>query len=456
MAKHVYRTVHLACLCAFAMLASTAIAAAVKGTVTNKTAGRPAAGDSVALVDVQAGMADAATTTTDAKGQYTVETPGAGPYLVRVTHQGATYFIAAPQGGASGDVTVYDAAARVDGVSIDADMLLVEGAGGMLRVQERYLVRNTSLPPTAQFSEKTFEVVLPGDAELDGASATRPGGLGTVTRLVPLQQKGHYSFNVPIIPDQGQKETMFEVQYHISYGGKYTFKPQLQMPADNLVVYVPKSMTFVAPGAEFQPAQDDPRVLTNIMKNVHPGQAVAFTVSGEGTMPRDTEQRSGMSAQAAMGMGSGGTAATSTVSPGGGIGTPIGTPDPLARYKWWILSALTLLLTAGAYYFLRGRGLEFANDNAMPAAESDARAIAPSTKMRAGSGNLRIRDTEMSLDKEPKATAGNTVLLHQLKEELFALESERLCGTISQEDYEQTKVGLEAVLKRALKKAQAS
>jgi hypothetical protein len=340
-------------------------AASVTGTVTNKTTGKPSSGDNVVLVDVAAGMADAATATTDSKGQYSLQLPGGGPggaFLIRVTHQGAGYFIAAPQSGTGGDVNVYDVAAKVDGVAIDADMLLFEGSAGSLRVSERYLVRNTSNPPKAQFSDKTFEIALPADAQLDGASATRPGGLGTTTRLTPLSQKGHYTFTTPIQPDQGQKETLFEVQYHISYSGKYTFKPQLALPADNFVVYTPKSMNFAGPqGAEFQSVQDDPRVQTNIAKNVHPGQAIAFTISGEGQMPRDTQQRPGMTPQAAMGMGGGGAPAaasdTSTpgTGPGGGIGNPIGTPDPLTKYKWWILGTLTLLLVAAAIYLLRNR-----------------------------------------------------------------------------------------------------
>src|SRR6516164_9410908 len=304
-------------------LGAFAQAATVTGTVTNKTTGKPSAGDSVVLVDVQAGMADAATATTDFKGQYSLQLPAGSPggaFLIRVTHQGASYFIAAPQSGTGGDVTVYDVAAKVDGVAIDADMLLFEGSAGMLRIQERYLVRNTSLPPKAQFSDKTFEIAIPPDAELDGASATRPGGLGTTTRLTPLGQKGHYAFNIPIQPDQGQKETLFEVQYHISYNSKYTFKPQLFMPTDNFVVYVPKSMSFSNPsGAEFQTVQDDPRLVTNIAKNVHPGQAIVFTISGEGQMPRDTQPRPGMGPPAAVG---GGASDTSTAAnrPGGGIG----------------------------------------------------------------------------------------------------------------------------------------
>ena len=98
-------------------------------------------------------------------------------------------------------------------------------ANGLVRHSERYEISNTSNPPKAQYGEKTFEIALPADAQLDSASATRPGGLGTTTRLIPLSQKGHYTFNVPIQPDQGQKKTRFEVQYHVSYSGKYNFKP---------------------------------------------------------------------------------------------------------------------------------------------------------------------------------------------------------------------------------------
>jgi hypothetical protein len=447
-------------------------AATVTGTVTNKTTGKPSAGDTVVLVDVQAGMADAATATTDNKGQYSLQLPNGstgGAFLIRVTHQGAGYFIAAPQSGTGGDLTVYDVAPKVDGVAIDADMLLLEGSAGALRVSERYLVRNTSQPPKAQFSDKTFEIALPENAELDSASATRPGGLGTNTRLTPLSQKNHYTFNVPIQPDKGQNETLFEVQYHISYSGKYTFKPQLTMPADNFVVYVPKSMTFSgAQGAEFQSVQDDPKVLTNIAKNVHPGQAVAFTVSGEGQMPRDAQKNPGMSPQAAMGMGGGGGAGASDTStpgngPGGGIGNPIGTPDPLTRYKWWILGGLTLLLVAAAIYLLRYRGGSLETTPALVSGldlegrplPAVPRSIAPLADYTPPPPRRAPEPIASAPAYAPAANApagGKAALLGILKEELFAIESEKLSGTLSPEEYTEIKTGLEAVLKRALKK----
>ena len=409
-------------------------AATLTGTVTNKTSGKPSAGDTVDLVDVQAGMADVTHATTDSSGRYSLNAPGAGAYLVRVNHQGGTYFIAAPQGGASGDVTVYDVAAKVDGVRIDADMLLIEAASGILRVHERYLIRNTSLPPRAQYSNNTFEIVLPSGAELDSASATRPGGLGTNTRLVPLSQKGHYTFNVPIQPDQGEKETLFEVMYHISYTGKFTFSPQLLMPADNLVIYAAKGIEFKAgSGANFETRQEDPRVDTWAAKNIKPGQTISFTISGEGQMPA----QSAGGDQPAMG----GTADAGN-RPGGGIGAPIGTPDPLTRYKWWILSALTILLIAAAVFMLKKRAETLPDSAANGPADPRVTPHAPAQS--------RVVPANPAALAPAYAVGGHSALLGVLKDELFAIESERISGTLSDADYAQIKAGLEAVLKRTL------
>ncbi len=424
---------------ALVMFALPACSATFTGTVTNKTSSRPSAGDTVALVDVQAGMSDVATAKTNTAGQYSLDGPGMGPYLIRVTHQGATYFIAAPQSGSGGDVTVYDTAASVPGVGIDANMFLFEAGGSTLRVHERFLIHNTSLPPRAQYSDNTFEIALPPDAELDGASATRPGGLGTNTRLVPLSQKGHYTFNVPIQPDQGEKETLFEVDYHLPYSGHATFEPILLMPADHLVVYIVSGMQFSKPeGASFQSTQEDPRVQTYVTRNAKPGQPIRFTISGEGQMQSSSPAGS-------MGMSSGSDAASSAAAggaPGGGIGAPINTPDPLSRYKWWILAALALILAGAAAFFLRRQ----ASGALLPAEDADSNAPASSPMPPHRSAALHAG--------APSRPASAGLLLNSIKEELFALESDKLTGKISAAEYAETKAGLEALLKRELQKNQ--
>ncbi len=411
----------LAALC-FLLSGAAAHAASVSGTVTNKTTGKPSAGDKVELVDVQAGMAAVSTATTDGKGHYTLNEPGAGPYLIRATHEGAGYFIAAPQGGGPGDIGVYDAAAKVNGISVEAEIYQVETQNDQLSVSISWVVHNASSPKLTEFSNSTFEFALPTDAVFDGAQATRPSGLPTMA--VPKELgKGHYAFNVPIEPDQDGKSTEFQIGFHVPYSGKYTIKPSILIPVDNLAVELPKSMSFApGSGASFQSIPQDPSLNTYLLKNVTPGKAADFTVSGTGAMPREQQQQEPGAQQAPQ------------QGPGGGIGEPINTPDPLSKYKWWILGGLALLLAAAAAFLLRRPPMPVAAAAGVPGAVAVAQAVpvvhaAPVTPV-----------------------AKNSALLSVLKEELFSLESEKISGTITAEEYAEQKAALETVLKRALKR----
>jgi hypothetical protein len=401
-------------------------AASVTGTVTDKTTGKPAAGDPVVLVDVQAGMGDAAHATTDARGHYSLNLPGSGPYLIRVTHQGAGYFIAAPQGGAPGDIPVYDVAAKIDGVSIEADVLEIETDNGQLRVTERYFVHNTSMPPRTQWSPRTFEIVLPPEAVVAGVAAQRPTGLPTSVKLDPDGPKGHYAFNFPIQPDEGEKNTLFQIEYQVPYsGGKFTFHPQVTLPTQSIGILMPKSMTFAAgSGSVFQSVPEDPNVQTFVAKNASPGKALEFTVSGSGSMPREAQG----TASGPQGDSGGQATGTPGNQPGGGIGEPINTPDPLSKYKWWILGGLALVLAAGAAFLLR---------------------------KPAGVPPVPVSAVALDTGVPPQLAlavpaAKNTALLNVLKEELFALESEKISGALTPLEYAEVKAALETVLKRAL------
>jgi len=414
----------------FLVIGAAAHAASVSGTVTDKTTGKPAAGDTVELLDVQAGMSAIVRATTNGSGHYTLNEPGSGPYLIRVTHQGAGYFIAAPQGGGQGDIPVYDVAAKVSGVFIEADVIEAEtDPSGALKVDERYFVHNTSSPPTTQWSPKSFSIVLPPDAEVTDTAAQRPGGLPTSVKMDADGPKGHYSFDFPIQPDDNEKDTLFQIGYTLPYAsGKYAFKASVTLPADNFAVLLPMSMTFKSDaGAAFRSVNEDPGVQTFLLKSASPGTAIAFTISGQGQIPRQSQGDNSAGAQ-----DNGGQSAGS--QPGGGIGAPINTPDPLSKYKWWILSGLALLLAAAAAFLLRRPQEALAG---VPATAALPPAVHPANVSPAA----------------PAAPAvGSLDLLGVLKEELFALESEKIAGTLSAPEYAEQKAALEVVLKRALKK----
>jgi hypothetical protein len=426
-------------------LAAFANAATISGTVTNKTTNKPAAGDKVELVDVQAGMSVAATATTNSSGHYSLNKPGAGPYLVRVTHQGSPYFIAAPDGAAPADIPVYDAAADVGGVRIEADVLECEAENGQLRVNERYFVHNNSSPPRTRYNPAHgFEIVLPPDAVVDGTAAKRPTGLPTSTNLKPASEKNHFTFDFPIQPDEGDKDTLFQVSYHIPYSsGKYTFKPQVMLPADNVAFLLPKSIAFTGPG--FTSVPQDPGIQTMLAKNVQPGQEMTVSVSGTGSMPREAQaQQPNADTSGSQDTSNPGT------GPGGGIGQPINTPDPLTKYKWWILAGLALALAGAAGFLLRKPAGAAAGpvNVPVPAAYPE-----PSQRRPRSTGPPpAAAPAAAPAYTAPPATAAshNASLLTVLKEEMFAIESEKLSGTISAADYAEQKAALETVLKRAL------
>ena len=396
-------------------------AASVSGTVTDKTTGKPAAGDDVVLLDVQAGMSQAAHATTNAQGHYTLSEPGSGPYLIRVTHQGAPYFIAAPQGPGSGDVSVYDVAQKVQGVSVEADIMEMEtDPSGQLSVSERWLVHNNSTPPTTQWSKRSFEIVLPDGAQVQDTQAQRPSGLPTSLALDPDGPKGHYSFNFPIQPDDGDKDTTFQVNYTLPYNGQLEFRPTIILPVNNVAVILPKSMSLS--GSDFKPVNSDPSVLTYLARNATPGKALAFAISGTGSLPRDQQGDQADNDQQA----------APPNQPGGGIGAPINTPSPLSKYTWWILGGLALLLVAAAAFLLR-------KPSGNPGLVVPQAAAAPGPQPVAGFA--------------PPPAGKKAALLAALKDELFEIESERIAGVLSNAEYAEQKSALEIVLKRALKKS---
>jgi hypothetical protein len=228
-------------------------------------------------------------------------------------------------------------------------------------------------------------------------------------------------------------ETRFQLSYTLPYNGSYKFTPRLAMPAANVAVMLPKSMSFEG-GSLFQSADVDPGAQTYLAKNVQPSQSLAFTVSGMGAMPRDSEQgnsgQAGAGASGEQGNGQQAPSAQGDTRPGGGLANPIDTPDPLQKYKWWILSGLALLLVIAAAFFLRGRP-----------AEAVAGAPLPSPLIPTPMPPVTERGSE---------TGNRRPLLDALKDELFVLETDRLEGKVSEPEYAEHKAALEQVLRRAL------
>ena len=423
-------------------LSGCALAASITGTVTNKTTNKASSGDDVVLLQLTQGMNEIARTKSDGHGRFTLELPDDGTHLIRVTHDKTNYFKAAPPGTTSVAVDVYNAAVKVQGVSSEADVMRIETEAGdkNLHVVENFFVKNDSAPPMTQFGDRPFEFYLPAGAVVAGSAALGPGGMPVQAAPVPLGDPNHYAFVFPIRPG----ETRFQVTYSVPYSGSFKFSPKAVITTDTVAVMMPKSMTFAAgTGASYAPVTEETTAQTYVSRNVAPSQPLDFTVSGTGQLPRDAGSAAeggaattGQPGGGAAADGANASAATDT-RPGGGMGTPVdptGQNDPWAKYKWWILGGLGLAMAAAAGFLLKGGD-----------------ATRPTGTLQAGSATAAVPMAAMHAISVPvTAASGGGSMLAALKDELFALETDKLQGRLDEASYQEHKAALEVVLRRAL------
>jgi len=410
-------------LTAFFLTRAFAAAQTLTGTVSNATTNKPSAGDDVVLLSLSQGMQESGRTTTDSRGQFTLKLDDANsPHLVRAIHQGVTYHRMAPPGTTSVEVQVYDVAKKVAGISVTADVMRFQAQGNELQGIRLFAVDNKSNPPRTQMNDQNFEFYLPDGATVDQAMAMTAGGQPINSSAVPQNEKNRYAFIFPLRPG----ETQFQLAFHMPYSGKASINPRAIYGSQHFVVMLPKSMQFTAgKGAAFQSMQD-PResdAVVEVASNTTVGQPLDFTIAGTGVL----SDNSGGESQASTGTSN--TAPRDT-RPGGGLGPPIDAPDPLEKYRWYILGGFGIVLTAGAIFIL-GRS--------RTAAVSDP------------------VSSEIELPQAPRSAKSKSedrsaVLLDALKDELFQLEVEHKQGRVSQQEYEKAKAALDQTLERALKR----
>jgi 5-hydroxyisourate hydrolase-like protein (transthyretin family) len=397
------------------LVSSAVFAAQLTGTVTNATTGKPAAGDEVTLLSLNEGMQETSNAKTDAQGKFTLEEPDEGvEHLIRVSHGGTFYYKAAPVGTRDSDVNVYDTAAKVDNVLEDGHVFQMETGNGQLEVMEKYIVRNESAPPRTRMGDHSFEIQLPPGAQLIDSVAAGPGGMPVKVLPVPLKTKNRYGMPYPLRPGK----TEFRISYKVPYSGSFDFTVSPETSLAELGVLLPKGMNLTATG--FSQDRDEAGMNVFFMKDISAAQPVKFSVSGEGVAPRE--------AQEPPAPGEGAQTAPATGATGGSSGS-----------RWYLIGLLFGLLVGGAVVvFRKKRG----SSNAAEESKSRSRA----TSNRSAKAAATAPNTESESDESDGS------MLAALKEELFQLETDRLEGRISQQEYETSKAGMDTLIRRQMKK----
>ncbi|HEV2401990.1 MAG TPA: hypothetical protein VGS27_33975 [Candidatus Sulfotelmatobacter sp.] len=430
-------------LLAALLLPAFASAQTLTGSVKNATTNKPAAGDDVVLITLGQGMEEAGRTKTDAKGDFSFKLAEQGPHLIRVIHQDVTYHRMAPPGTTSVEVEVYDASKKVEGIEVVADIMRFQAGQGQMQIERTFAVQNNSKPPRTQMNEHNLEFYVPDGATITEGDAMTAGGQPLKSAPVPEggNAKNKYAFLFPLRPG----ETRFSVVYTLPYTGSINIDPKSVYPLEHFVAIAPKSMEFSpAVVATFKtapfPGQPDGNV--EVASNTDAAQNMAFKLSGEGTLqaPADDNGQSG----------GGGQSAQNDNRPGGGLGPPIDAPDPLQKYRWYILGGFAAVLIIGGIFVASRQ--QAANRAARATAGLSAMEEVddfevPATSKRTASRAVATR--AVATEDRPSRTS---MLLEGLKDELFELEVEHKQGRISQQEYEKTKAALDQTLQRALKR----
>ena len=439
---HVFLSTTLAVL----LLALSASAQTLTGTVKNSTTGKASAGDDVVLLSLGQGMQEAGRTKSDAKGNFSFKLDDQGPHLIRVIHQDVTYHRMAPPGTTSVEVEVYDVSKKVEGIQVVADIMRLQVEQGQLEIMRAFAVQNNSKPPRTQMNERNLEFYVPEGAQIVQSSAMTANGQPVNSAPVPVDdKKTRYSFLFPLRPGT----TQFEVAYQVAYTGSANVDPKSAYPLQHFVAILPKSMQFsAATGTKFQSMNDpqQPDANVQVASSAGLGDPLAFKISGEGTL-QDRQENAGQP-------GPSGSAQAES-RPGGGLGPPIDAPNPLQRYQLPMLLGLGLTLAAGGVFVaFRQQSGRVARSAGSVALEDEPVMVAATVRdSRPRPESRAAQESRIDQDRVlPAAARSSSVLLQALKDELFDLEVEHKQGRISQQEYEKTKAALDQTLERALKR----
>lgn len=256
----------------------------IRGTVRNGTEGKPQSGDPVLLM---MGANEIGRAVTDEKGDFRIDPQlpsgtSADTLRVSVSHDGVSYQQPVRL-GVSANVNVYDAAARVEGLSEDLGIFQFETrAADSVTVTELHALHNDSWPPRTRVGPQNFELRLPHGAHNLFVTIMEPDGHGaSLTYPGTSNQSAPYRLGVPLEPGV----TKYVLTYALPYAGELPFRRSAQYSAKKTIIVLPQSMHFAAPSSlHFQPVPDTTGAQVREIDSLANHAVLAFQISGTGVL----------------------------------------------------------------------------------------------------------------------------------------------------------------------------
>jgi len=346
----------------FALLAFGVMAhAAVDGTVTNGTSGKPQAGATVTLFQpTNQGPQFIDSVKTDAAGKFSItkEVPAGqpGPLLLQATYAGVQYNKMLPPGTPTTgvEIPVYESSKQPGDAKIKLHAMLLEPNNGMMVVAESYQFENGGKTAWNNPDTGTLQFALPAAAQGKvTVNVLAPGGLPIRRAADPAGKPNTFKVDFPIKP--GTSEVRLEWSMPFTSPGVFEGE-NLAKGAPSMKIVSPAGVTLKGDGVTaLGPEPEMPGTMIYDVANA----AYHIDVTGTGSLSTNS---------------------------GGGDGQDNGTPQvtenmpklyglviakgellsTLLSVKWVLLSVLGMLAVGFAMLYRKG-------NPAAPAAASGAK-----------------------------------------------------------------------------------
>jgi len=222
--------------------------AAVKGTVTNQSTGKPQPGATVALYQLatETGLSLIDQARSDAQGNFTINQTPQGPHLIRTAFDGVTYNHMLPPGQPTTglSIEVYNSSKEPGGAKVAKHMILFEPAGGQVAVSETFLCQNQGKTAWNDPDAGTLKFFLPAGATKPDVRATAPGGMPLGAPVLKTAKPNVMAVDFAVKPG----DTRIDVSYSMPYLEGMDLSGKVVTPDENTYLIVPNGVTLKGDG----------------------------------------------------------------------------------------------------------------------------------------------------------------------------------------------------------------
>jgi len=267
------------------LLFSSVASAAVDGTVTNSSTGKPQPGATVTLFQpTSQGPQFIDSVKTDAQGRFqiTKEVPaaGGGPLLLQAVYAGVQYNKMLPPGTPTSGVAipVFESSKRPGEARVDQHMILLEpAANGNLQVSESYVFKNDGKTTWNDPDNGTLQFALPAAAQGKvEVNALAPGGLPIRKAPDPGSKPNTFKLDFPIKPG----ESRVDMQWSMPFNTPGVFEEHILTKGGETRVVAPVGVKFK--GGDLKSLGQEPRTKAEIFATAGPD--IKFDVQGTGSL----------------------------------------------------------------------------------------------------------------------------------------------------------------------------